>query len=81
MPIEDLFALFPGHPITEDMDGGFRTLGGFVMAQLDRIPSAGDHFTIGRIRFEVMDMDDRRVDKVLAQVLPEGDQAPDESPE
>ncbi|MBX3176838.1 MAG: HlyC/CorC family transporter [Candidatus Hydrogenedentes bacterium] len=71
IPIEDVFALFPGRPITEEMDGGFRTLGGFVMAQLDRIPTAGDHFTCGNLRFEVMDMDDRRVDKVLAQVLGE----------
>jgi len=40
-------------------------LGGFVMARLGRIPKAGDFFETGGWRYEVMDMDGRRVDKVL----------------
>lgn len=71
LPIEDLFSLFPGHPIAEETEGGFKTLGGFIMAQLGRIPSAGDHFECGGLRFEVMDMDERRVDKALVEILPE----------
>jgi putative hemolysin len=43
----------------------YQTLGGFVMQHLDRIPRAGDSFTWGSFRFEVMDMDGLRVDKVL----------------
>lgn len=71
LAIEDLYALFPGHPIAEEVEGGFKTLGGFIMAQLGRIPSAGDHFTCGGLRFEVMDMDERRVDKALVELVPE----------
>jgi len=40
-------------------------LGGLVMTCLGRVPSTGDHFEWGGLRFEVVDMDGRRVDKVL----------------
>lgn len=43
----------------------YQTLGGLIMGQMGRVPTAGDHFTLGGLRFEVVDMDDRRVDKVL----------------
>jgi putative hemolysin len=45
--------------------GAFHTLGGFMMAQMNRIPSVADHFMVEGFRFEVMDMDGRRVDRVL----------------
>jgi putative hemolysin len=43
----------------------FETLGGLVMTQLGRMPTSGDSFEWENFRFEVMDMDGRRVDKVL----------------
>ena len=43
----------------------FQTLGGFVMARMGSVPQAGDHFDWAGRRFEVVDMDGRRVDKVL----------------
>ena len=52
-------------------ENSFHTLGGFVMHMLRRIPSASDHFEYAGWRFEVMDMDKNRVDKVLiARVTP-----------
>jgi putative hemolysin len=45
--------------------GTFQTLGGFVMMHLGHIPSMGEHFEWNRLRFEVVDMDGRRVDEVL----------------
>ncbi|KQP08220.1 MAG: hemolysin family protein [Methylobacterium sp.] len=57
---------FVERPDTED----FATLAGFVIFQLGRIPSAGDHFETHGWRFEVVDMDGRRVDKVLATPIP-----------
>jgi putative hemolysin len=48
----------------EDL-GTFQTLGGLMMAQLGRIPKVTDHFEWGGLRFEVVDMDRNRVDKVL----------------
>jgi putative hemolysin len=46
-------------------DNAFNTLGGFIMHALDRIPLVNDHFDACGYRFEVMDMDKNRVDKVL----------------
>jgi len=43
----------------------YNTLGGFVMYMLDRIPVATDYFEVADYRFEVVDMDKNRVDKVL----------------
>ncbi|MGQ9490909.1 MAG: hemolysin family protein [Anaerolineae bacterium] len=46
-------------------EGAYETLGGFVMMRLGRIPQVADHFEWAGLRFEVVDMDGRRVDKVL----------------
>ena len=46
----------------------FHTLGGFVMTRLNRLPRVGDTFAWGDYRFEVVDMDGNRVDKVWIQV-------------
>ncbi|MDO8725423.1 MAG: transporter associated domain-containing protein [Candidatus Methanoperedens sp.] len=43
----------------------YQTLGGFVLMQVGRIPYEGNHFEWGGLRFEVMDMDKNRIDKVL----------------
>jgi putative hemolysin len=51
-------------------DEGFATVGGLVLAHLHRIPSPGDHFNAGGWRFEVVDMDRNRIDKVLVTKLP-----------
>ena len=52
-------------PLPHEEEADFQTLGGFVMTQFGRIPKAGDHFTWEGWRFEVMDMDRHRVDKVM----------------
>lgn len=49
----------------------YQTLSGFVMSQLGRIPKTGARFTYEGYRFEVVDMDGRRVDRVLVSPLPE----------
>ncbi len=55
--------------VKEDLPGedenAFHTLGGLVMHQLGRVPQEADHFILAGWRFEVVDMDKNRVDKVL----------------
>ncbi len=46
-------------------DEDFETLAGFVLARLARIPQIGDHFEWDGLRFEIVDMDGRRVDRIL----------------
>lgn len=44
---------------------GYQTVSGFVMAKLDGIPSEGKSFEFRGLRFEIVDMDGHRIDKVL----------------
>lgn len=52
-------------PIEKD----FYTLAGFMLSHFERVPAAGDHFEWGGLRFEVVDMDGLRIDKVLIAPL------------
>jgi len=55
-----------------DQERSFSTIGGLVMAHLGRVPAVADHFETNKVRFEVMDMDGKRVDRVLVAGLREG---------
>jgi putative hemolysin len=48
----------------------YHTLGGLAMLALGRVPRTGDVFVRGEFRFEIMDMDGNRVDRVLVSHLP-----------
>lgn len=48
-------------------EGAYQRLSGFVLFMLGRLPSPGDHFGYAGFRFEVADMDGRRVDKVIME--------------
>ncbi len=54
----------------------YETLSGFVMVSLGRVPQTADQFEWNGLRFEVIDMDGRRVDKVLVMTLPLRSAAP-----
>ncbi len=51
-------------------EGTYHTLGGLLLALLRRVPRQGDRIVFGGWRFEVMTMDERRVDKVLVRTEP-----------
>jgi putative hemolysin len=55
----------------------YETLGGFVMLHLGRIPQSADLFEWNGMRFEVMDMDGKRVDKILVTTIPAKPPAPE----
>lgn len=59
------------HDITDEETGNYNTLGGFMLHHLGKIPKPSDSFNFRNHHFEVMDMDGRRVDKVLVQKLEE----------
>lgn len=58
-----------GFPLAAKRD--YQTVAGFVLAELRQLPRAGDRFVSQGWSFEVVDMDDRRVDKIIATRLPE----------
>ncbi len=75
MPIDEVEALIG----LKDMrgEGDFQTIAGFMVDQLRHIPSAGDYFHWEGARFEVVDMDGRRVDKVIV-TPPADEELPDD---
>jgi putative hemolysin len=75
-PLYELKELLGTDELPHEDEGGVTTLGGFVMAELGRIPSAGDRFTALGRSFEVVAMDRNRIDRVLISDLPQGDTSP-----
>ena len=69
LPIDELKDILHVRALPEESSGDYETLAGFVLTELGRIPAPADHFEWDRFRFEVMDMDGRRIDKVLVQQL------------
>jgi putative hemolysin len=66
---DELKELLAADELPFENENLYQTLGGLVMAFLGRIPNSGDGFEWGGFRFEVMDMDGHRVDKVLISPL------------
>jgi len=63
LPVSDFKDIF--HIAKLPGEGIYQTLGGLVLMQMGRIPSVGNSFEWNGLRFEVVDMDKNRVDKVL----------------
>ncbi|OPX65862.1 MAG: hypothetical protein A4E36_02143 [Methanoregulaceae archaeon PtaB.Bin009] len=64
-PVDDLKDILSVEVFPGEEEGEYRTIAGLIMYILDRIPAPGDHFEIGGLRYEVVDMDGKRVDKVM----------------
>ena len=69
IPIDELKEIMNVDELPEEDKAGFQTLSGFVMNQLGRIPKTGSVFEWDHWRFEVVDMDGHRVDRVLVTDL------------
>jgi magnesium and cobalt exporter, CNNM family len=67
LPIDELKDILHIRELPEEASGDYNTLAGFVLLNLGHIPKTGEHFEWDGFRFEVMDMDGRRIDKVLVQ--------------
>lgn len=68
LPVEDFKEIFNLRHLPDEDE--YETLGGFVMLHLGRVPGAADRFEWNGLVFEVMDMDGKRVDKVLVMLKP-----------
>ncbi len=64
-PIDELKDYFKIKKLPGERAGIFHTVGGFTTSNIGRIPVTGDIFEIENFRFEVVDMDGNRVDKIL----------------
>jgi putative hemolysin len=70
LDVSDLKELLQLGELPHEQDSDFHTLGGLMMAQAGRIPRVADHFDWQGYRFEVVDMDGNRVDRVLVMRVP-----------
>lgn len=68
MPADELAETL-GFPLEEER--GYSTVAGMALAELEHIPTTGETFETHGYRFEVVDMDGRRIDKLLLTALPE----------
>jgi magnesium and cobalt exporter, CNNM family len=64
---------------TEDMadelgvsieDGGFETVGGYVLTRVGRVPAVGEHFEFDGLEIEVLEAERRRIHKVRIRRAP-----------
>jgi putative hemolysin len=65
LPIVELLELLDRADFPRLGEGYYQTVGGFIMSALEGIPLEGQSFLWAGLRFEVLDMDGLRVDKVL----------------
>lgn len=66
MPVDE-FKDRVGVPVPRDPE--YETVAGFVLAELNHLPAVGENFERGPWKFEVVDLDGRRIDKVLVTRL------------
>lgn len=70
MPIDEVKQRFATGPLPREESETFETLGGFIVDRFGHIPAAGENFTWNGWRFEIVDMDRHRIDKVLVSKIP-----------
>ncbi len=68
LAVDELKSRFGLRVLPHEDDGDYTTLGGLLAACLGRIPVEGDQTECEGVRFEVVDMDGLRVDKVLVRL-------------
>ena len=71
MPVSELKARLEIRDLPEEDKGRYNTLAGLMMAVSGRLPEVGERIDVGHWVFEVVDLDGRRIDKVLAQPVPQ----------
>ena len=65
LPIDEFKEIFKSAKLPGEERADYQTLAGFILFYLGRVPRATDQFEWNGLRFEIMDMDGNRIDKVL----------------
>ena len=64
-PVGDIRNILSVESFPAEEEEHYRTIAGLILSVMQKIPKTGDHFEIGGLRYEVVDMDGNRIDKVL----------------
>ena len=72
---DDLRELLKLDELPNEEEGDYYTLAGMLIEMLGRIPVEGESVTWHGLKFEVVDLDGARIDKVLVTPIAEGEQS------
>ncbi|KAA0072187.1 hemolysin family protein [Rhodanobacter sp. T12-5] len=78
LPTDDLRELLQIGELPGEDEHDFRTVAGMVMTALGHVPQTGEVFAWHGIRFEVVDLDGARIDKLLVTPAPSLEPSDDE---
>ena len=70
LPIDEMKEKLELGDAVDETQGLYHTVGGFVVAQMGKIPKRAEKFQLGGWEFEVVDMDHNRVDEILVTRIP-----------
>src|ERR1051326_8158734 len=70
LPVDEFKELFKLDNLPGERRDAYQTLGGFLYTQMGRVPGVAERFEWDGLRFEIVDMDGKRIDKVLVMELP-----------
>lgn len=71
IPFYDFLTRFEKTEWMNEGEHSFDTLAGFILHALEHIPKTGERFDWKGFKFEIIDMDGRRIDKVLVKISDE----------
>lgn len=71
LPVSEFKDYFEFEELPLEEKNGYNTVAGFVVTNIGHIPQAGNYFVWEGYRFEVIDMDGTRVDKVMITQVPQ----------
>jgi putative hemolysin len=69
LSVDDFKEIFHLENLPGERRDTFQTLGGFIFTQLGHVPSVSEGFEWNNLRFEIVDMDGKRIDKVLVSAV------------
>jgi putative hemolysin len=71
LAVEEFKEIFHLEELPGEKKDAYQTLGGFLFTQFGRVPAVSDSFVWNKLRFEIVDMDGKRIDKVLVASAPQ----------
>jgi putative hemolysin len=69
LSVDEFKEIFELNSLPGEKRDAFQTLGGFIFNQMGRVPEVSEYFEWDGLRFEIVDMDGKRIDKVLVSSL------------
>lgn len=76
VPVHELLERLPADVQLSVNPSDYSTVGGVVLAVLERLPTVGETFRAGDLHIEVVDMDGTRIDRLLIALAPPAEEEP-----